>query len=180
MEPEIVQSPGMAATKDPGIAGLESVFADLEKRLDTLVEERLDAVETRRLEAEREGRLARFAADNPDFRELAASGALEVQKRGNPLLDDLGAYYAHRLAAEREASAAALAKAREEAASKAEADAVTRFRAKRLAQTLGEAPSGAGRARQGVEPELAAPEKFGGLNAVLAARLTARRQFAGI
>lgn len=179
MEPEIVEPPERAATKAPGIADLETVFADLEKRLDTLVEERLDVVETRCLEAEREGRLARFAADNPDFRELAASGALEVQKRGNPLLDDLGAYYAHRLATEREANAAALDKAREEAASKAEADAVTRFRAKRLAQTLGVAPSGAGRG-QGVAPELAAPETFGGLNAVLAARLTARRQSAGI
>lgn len=168
-----------AVTGDTGIAGLETVFADLEARLDALLEARLDAVETRRREAEREILLARFMADNPDFRELAASGALEARKRDNPLLDDVGAYFAHRLDVERQAGAEALAKAREEAASQAEADALARFRAKRLAQTVTAAPTGAGRGRD-VAPELGAPEKFGGVNAVLAARLAARRQSAGI
>ncbi|EHJ49020.1 hypothetical protein DFW101_3020 [Solidesulfovibrio carbinoliphilus subsp. oakridgensis] len=168
-----------AAPEDAGIAGLETVFADLEARLDALLEARLDAVETRRKEAERGALLARFAADNPDFTDLSAAGVLEAQKRGNPLLDDVGAYFAHHLAAAREAGDAALAKAREEAASQAEADALARFKAKRLAQTVTAAPTGAGRGRDGA-PELAAPGQFGGINAVLAARLAARRQSAGI
>ena len=48
MESEASTTPGTAPVDDPGIAGLESVFADLEKRLDQLVESRLDAVEATR------------------------------------------------------------------------------------------------------------------------------------
>ena len=174
MEPEILQQPEVPEAKDPGIAGLESMFADLEKRLDALVAQRLDAVEARRLAAERDNQLARFAADNPDFRELRASGALEAQKRGNPVLDDVGAYFAHHLKAARQGADEAVAKARAEA----ETRTLEQVRSKRLARTLSAAPSGAGRG-QGPDPELAAPEKFGGINAVLAARLAARRKSSG-
>ncbi len=164
-----------AAPGEAEIAGQEPGSGDLEKRLDALIEARLEAVEARRQEASREAWLARFDAAHPDFRELVASGALEARKRDNPLLDDVGAYFVHRLEAEREAGVAALAKAREEAA----AETLGRLRHKGLARTMGAAPAGDGRGREG-EPELAAPEKFGGVNAVLAARLTARRQTEGI
>jgi hypothetical protein len=176
MEPETVQQP--EGRHAPGTTGPESALGDLENRLDALVEARLDAIEERRRLAERATLTERFVADNPDFRELLASGALAAQKRDNPLLDDMGAYYAHRLAAERQVAEQALAKARAEAATEAEDRALERFRTKRLAQTLSAAPAGAGRG-EGVAPELAAPEKFGGLNAVLAARLEARRKSAG-
>lgn len=168
-----------AAPGEAGIAGLQPGAGDLEKRLDALIEARLEAVEARRREASRESWLARFDAAHPDFRKLVASGALEARKRDNPLLDDVGAYFVHRLEAEREAGVAALAKAREEAAARAEAETLGRLRHKGLARTMGAAPVGDGRGREG-EPELAAPEKFGGVNAVLAARLTARRQTEGI
>lgn len=164
---------------DAGIAVLEPLFADLEKRLDALLESRLEAVEARRREAEHEGLMQRFAAEHPDFRQLAESGVLEAQKRLSPLLDDVGAYFAHHLAAERQDRATAIETARKAAAAEAEAGVMDRLRTKGLARTLNAAPAAAGRG-QGVDPDLAAPEKFGGVHAVLAARLAARRQSVGV
>lgn len=172
-------APGTGPADDPGIAGLESVFADLEKRLDQLVESRLDAVEAKRLETERTALAETFASQHPDFKELAASGALAAQKRDNPLLDDVGAYFAHHLCAQRQAATEELAKARAEAATDAEARTLERVRSKRLATSLGASPAAPARS-QGTDPTLAAPEKFGGINAVLAARLASRRRDAGL
>jgi hypothetical protein len=168
-----------AAGGDAGSAALEPLPADLEKRLDALLESRLEAVEARRREAEREGLMQRFAAEHPDFRQLAASGVLEEQKRLAPLLDDVGAYFAHHLAAERQDRASAIEAARKDAVAEAEAGLMDRLRTKGLARTLSAAPAAAGRG-QGVDPDLAAPEKFGGIHTVLAARLAARRQSAGV
>jgi len=180
MEPEITQQPARDdEAREPGIAGLEAVFADLEKRLDELVAARLDAVEDRLRQTERDALLARFADERPDFRDLAANGTLAAEKRANPLLDDVGAYYAHCLAVERDGRAGLLEETRLIAAAEAEARTMERFRAKRLARALGAAPAGAGRGG-GREPELAAPEKFGGIHAVLAARLAERRKTADI
>ncbi|MHC1713534.1 MAG: hypothetical protein AB9872_15405 [Solidesulfovibrio sp.] len=178
MEPENMQQPEVAKAQNPGVAGLEPTLADLENHLDALVDARLEAVLVRRRQSEREVQTERFAAENPDFRELLTSGALDAQKRDNPLLDDVGAYFAHRLMAERKAADETVAKARAEAESEAEARTLERFRTKRLAQTMNAGLVGAGRG-QGGDPELGAPEKFGGLNAVLAARLKSRRQAAG-
>ena len=172
-------APETSPIQDPGIAGLESVFADLEKRLDQLVESRLDAVEAKRLEAERAALAEAFAGRHPDFTELAASGALAAQKRENPLLDDMGAYFAHHLSVQRQAAAAELAKATAEAATEAEARTLERVRSKRLATSLGASPAAPARG-QSTDPDLAAPEKFGGVNAVLAARLASRRRNAGL
>ncbi len=173
MEPETVPLPETLQGPD-----LEAVLAGLETRLDRLVETRLDAAEVHRRQDEREALVARFATDNPDFRELAAAGTLEAVKSRNPLLDDVGAYFAHRLETERQAAAATVAQARQEAEAAAEARLVERFKAKRLAATLSAAPAGPARG-QGLDPELGAPEQFGGLNAVLAARLEARRKAFG-
>jgi hypothetical protein len=178
MEPESKPQPEMAKAQDPGIAGLESVVANMGNRLDSLVDSRLEAALARRRQVEREAQAERFAADNPDFRELLASGALDAQKRENPLLDDVGAYFAHCLMAERKTTEETMAKVRAEASSEAEARALEQFRTKRLAQTLNPGPAGGGRG-QGIDLELGAPEKFGGLNAVLAARLESRRQASG-
>ncbi len=179
METESARRPDGSPAEDPGIAGLEPMLAQLEKRLDALIADRLDAALATRRQAEREDLLERFAADNPDFRELLASGALAARKRDNPLLDDVGAYLAHRLMTERQAAGESLATARAEAEAAAEARVLEGLRTKRLARTLAAGPAGDGRGA-GVEPELAAPEKFGGINAVLAARLAARRRIAGI
>ncbi len=176
--PEKAPAAAPAASGDPGLAVLEPFFADLEKRLDALLEARLDAVEARRRQAEREALLNRFAAEHPDFRGLAENGALEAQKRANALLDDVGAYFAHHLAAERQARDAAVADARREGAAAAEAGLMEKLRTKGLARTLGAATATPDRGRS-PDPDLAAPEKFGGIHAVLAARLAARRQSAG-
>ena len=181
MESEATVKPGTVPAADPGIAALESVFVDLEKRLDALVETRLDAIAARRQETERAGLAEQFAERHPDFRELAASGALQAQKRENPLLDDVGAYFAHHLSAQREAAAGELAKARAEAETEAEARTLKDVRAKRLAAALGPAASATAPARAaGLDADLTAPEKFGGLNAVLAARMASRRRDAGL
>ncbi|OLN25000.1 hypothetical protein DVDV_3718 [Desulfovibrio sp. DV] len=181
MESEATVKSGSVPAGDPGIAGLESVFVDLEKRLDDLVEARLDAVSARRQEAERAELAEQFALRHPDFRELAGNGALAAQRRDNPLLDDVGAYYAHHLSVEREAAAGELAKARAEAETEAEARTIERVRSKRLAAALGASSSATAQARTaGVDADLAAPEKFGGINAVLAARMAARRRDAGL
>lgn len=169
------QTAPVAPTGEAGPAEPQSFFAALENRLDALLTTRLDALEDKRRQDAHEALMARFVAEHPDFRELTASGALEAQKRANPLLDDVAAYFAARLEAESQAHEAALEKAREEAAAEAETRTLERIRTKSLARTLSRTPSGAGRG-QGADPDLAAPEKFGGLNAVLAARHSARRQ----
>ncbi|MHC1791435.1 hypothetical protein [Solidesulfovibrio sp.] len=179
MESEAAVTPGTAPAEDPGIAGLESVFTDLEKRLDQLVESRLDALEAKRLDAERTALAEQFASRHPDFKELAASGALAAQKRDNPLLDDVGAYFAHHLAAQRQAAAGELAKARAEAETEAEARTIERVRSKRLAAAMGASQAAPAR-NSGLEADLAAPEKFGGMHAVLAARLASRRRDTGL
>ena len=179
MEATFVAPPEPAVSAAPGLSAVEPFFAELEKRLDALLESRLDALDARRRETERQTLMDRFVAEHPDFRTLAADGSLEAQQRANGLLDDVGAYFAHHLQAERQEHAAALETARQEAAAAAEVRAMERFRAKGLARTLSVAPADAGRGR-GVDPDLAAPEKFGGVNAVLAARLSARRQSAGV
>jgi len=96
----------------------------------------------------------------------------------NPLLDDVGAYLAHRLELERRQATAALEQARQEAAHAAESALLERVKTKRLAATLGAAPAEPNRGR-GIGPELTEPERFGGLTTVLAARLEARRKTAG-
>ena len=179
MEATFVAPPEPAVSVDPGLSAVEPFFAELEKRLDALLESRLDALDARCRETERQTLMDRFVAEHPDFRTLAADGSLEAQQRANGLLDDVGAYFAHHLQAERQEHVAALETARQEASAAAEARAMERFRAKGLARTLSVAPADAGRGR-GVDPDLAAPEKFGGVNAVLAARLSARRQSAGV
>jgi len=178
MEPELMRQPESATVQDPGHAGLESLFVELETRLDAMIESRLDSALEQLRQGEREARMERFIAEHPDFQEMAASGALEAQKRDNPLLDDVGAYYACLLTVERQQTAETMAKTREELETQAEARAMERFRTKRLAQTLNAAPVGTGRGQSG-DPDLAAPEKFGGINAVLAARLSSRRNLAG-
>ena len=135
--------------------------------------------EGKRLEAERMTLAETFASQHPDFKELAASGALAAQKRDNPLLDDVGAFFAPHLCAQRQAATEELAKARAEAATDAEARTLERVRSKRLATSLGASPAAPARS-QGTDPTLAAPEKFGGINAVLAARLASRRRDAGL
>ncbi len=178
MEATCVAPLETALSVDPGLSAVEPFFVELEKRLDALLESRLDALEARRREDERHTLLDRFAAEHPDFRALAADGSLEAQKRANGLLDDVGAYFAHHLEAERRSRDDALDAARQEAAAAAEARALERLRAKGLARTLSAAPAEAGRG-QGVDADLAVPEKFGGVHAVLAARLAARRRCAG-
>lgn len=178
MEPEITGQTERAEAVDRTGALPEPLATDLEARLDALIATRIEAVMAGQREAERERLLQRFGADNPDFAALAAKGELEAQKRLHPLLDDVGAYFAHKLMVERQEHEQALGKARESAEAEAETQTMERLRAKRLARTLGPAPAGAGRG-QGRDPELADPAKFGGINAVLAARLRARRQSAG-
>lgn len=179
MDTELRMSPlpsPVTPTVDPaGQPEPQSFLHALEQRLDALLATRLDALESKRREDERKVLMARFIAAHPDYRELAASGALEAQQRANPLLDDVGAYFAARLEAITQAHAADMEQARQDAATQAEAQTLERVRTKNLARTLNRAPSGAGRG-QGSDPDLTAPEKFGGLNAVLAARHTARRQ----
>jgi hypothetical protein len=177
MEPNTV-SPSEHDAK-PGQPELETVLAGLEARLDRLVQTRLEAAEARQRENERRARLDRFAATHPDFQERQADGTLDALRAGNPLLDEVGAYLAHRLDLERQEAAKAVEQARQEAAATAEAALLERVKTKRLAVTLDASPAGPGRG-QGVEPELGEPEKFGGLTAVLAARLEARRKASGL
>jgi len=133
-----------------------------------IVEERLSAFREEMGAKERESLLEGFAAANPDFKELAENGGLAALQRENPLLDELGAYFAHRLAEER----AGFEEKIGQAVAEAEERMLGRLRAKRLAASLGDA---AAQKDGDPQPELAAPEKFGGLNAVIAARLAARR-----
>ena len=179
MEPDVTVQPALPEQREPGPAGPEpALAAELENRLDALISERLDAAGDRLRRAERDILAARFAEAHPDFRELLAYGAIDAEKRANPMLDDMGAYYASLLAAERARRDRLLEEART-AAAEAESLARERFRTKSLARTLGPSSAGAGRGG-GSDPELSAPEKFGGLHAVLAARLAERRKTADI
>ncbi len=147
----------------------ESLAALAGEHAARIVEERLAAFREELGVKERESLLERFAAANPDFKALAESGGLAALKRDNPLLDDLGAYFAHRLAEERAGFEDKIGRA----VAEAEERMLTRLRAKRLAASLGDGHV----PKEGdPQPELAAPDKFGGLNAVIAARLSARRE----
>lgn len=179
METQTVASPQQVPAATPDNLGPQEGSADLERRLDALIEARLDAVEARRREAEHEALMTRFVAEHPDFPQLLADGSLETLKRANPLLDDVGAYFAFLLATERQEREAAVEAARKDAADAAEAGLRERLRAKGLARTLNASPATPGRCR-GLDPDLAAPERFGGIHSVLAARLAARRQSAGV
>lgn len=180
MQRPIVPPPESAEQAAPlGTAPVaETALSDLEKRLDKLIAARLEAVENRRAESERQTRLERFAAAHPDFVQLKASGVLDALRADNPILDDVGAYFVHHLENERRGNAETLEKARQDAASAAEADLLDRMKTKRLAATLDTALGGPGRGRA-ADPELGAPERFGGLTSVLTARLAARRKHAG-
>jgi len=151
---------------------------DLEQRLDRLIAARLEAAETQRAAKERQSRLERFAAGHPDFAQLKAAGMLDALRAGNPILDDVGAYLVHHLENERREKAQTVEKARQDAAAAAEAALLERVKTKRLAATLDTALGGPGRG-QASDPELGAPERFGGLTSVLTARLAARRKHAG-
>lgn len=183
MERETVpnSAPAAAPGLDPAASsptGLEAALARLEDRLDRLLGAAPPQAGPPRPDNARQARVEQFAASHPDFRELRESGVLAAIRDENPLLDDLGAYLAHRLASERRQAATTLETARREAAAQAEADTLERIRAKRQAATLSTSQGGPGRG-QGQDPELGAPERFGGLTAVLASRLEARRKAVG-
>jgi hypothetical protein len=151
----------------------EGVIRRLERKAAQLVEESLarlgqEMEKSRRREAE-----AAFLAGHPEFDELRQSGRLGEIMRENPLLDEVGAYFAAMLERER----ADMARRLEEAADEAEKRVVESLRSRRLAATLGQGP-GAAPDRAG-DPELAEPGRFGGINAVLAKRLATRRNAAG-
>lgn len=156
----------------PG-AAWDSLLRGLEENVAGLVEKGLTRLggeldKAKRLEAE-----AAFAAGHPDFAELKKSGRLAALRRDNPLLDEVGAYFAAMLEREREAVAARL----EEAATAAEKRTLEGLRTRRLAATLGQGLGAVPDA--GGDPELSEPGRFGGMNAVLAKRLAARRAAAG-
>lgn len=178
MEPTTTIPPEAATQTVPGAVELESLLDRLEARLNQLVQARLDEAQTRQRTGDRRQRLERFAEEHPDFLELQADGTLDALRADNPLLDEIGAYLTYRLEEERRQAATALDQARQEATRAAEASLLERVRTKRLAATLGTAPAGSNRG-QGLGPELDAPEKFGGLTNVLAARLEARRKASG-
>ena len=156
----------------------ETVPSGLEQRLDRLISARLDAAENHRAATQRQARLERFAAAHPDFAQLKSSGTLDALRADNPILDDVGAYFVHHLENERRTTAQTVEKARQDAAAAAEAALLERVKTKRLAATLDTSLGGPGRG-QAADPELGAPERFGGLTSVLTARLASRRKQAG-
>ena len=172
-------APETTAGSDAGIAGLESVFADLEARLDALIEARLENLEARRAAAERAELAERFSAEHPDFETLRENGALAARQRENPLLDEVGAYFAHHLAQAGKASAEETERVRQKALAEGEAAAMERLRARRGSVAL-DAPAAAPRRGRSDDPQLEAPDRFGGVHAVLAARMAARRRDAGL
>lgn len=112
-----------------------------------------------------------FIKANPDFLELQESGEIADFLKQNPLHDNVSAYYA--LKAQK---ADAAHKAELDAAVKAAEEKVRKdFAAKQSAKTLTGSTSSPPAAPNGPDPELANPEKYGGINAVLARRLVARR-----
>lgn len=179
MDPSTVTSPDTAPPAPTVPVALEPWLAGLEQRLDRLVQSRFDAAEAQKQANERLSLLQHFAAEHPDFPERQADGTLDALRAGNPLLDEVGAYLTYRLGLERDQATKNLDEARREAADKAEADLLQRVKTKRLAATLGATPAGPNRG-QGLDPELGEPEKFGGINHVLAARLAARRKAQGL
>ena len=68
---------------------------------------------------------------------------------------------------------------RQKALSEGEAAAMERLRARRGSVAL-DALSGAPRRGRADDPQLEAPDRFGGVHAVLAARMAARRRDAGL
>ncbi len=174
MEEDILNGEAQGAEKDEGEGGPErDVLAALEEKVADMVERRMDALRREFDEKEREASLRDFAAGHPEFSELRENGGLAAALRDNPLLDEVGAYFAAMLEREREAVGEKIEQARAET----EQRVVEQLRAKRAAATLGAAPGGA--KNGGVDAELAQPEKFGGLKAVIAARLKARRETSG-
>lgn len=112
-----------------------------------------------------------FIKANPDFLEFQESGEIADFIKQNPLHDNVSAYYA--LKAQK---ADAAHRAELGAAVKAAEDKVRKdFAAKQSAKTLTGSTSSPPAAPNGPDPELANPEKYGGINAVLARRLVARR-----
>ena len=179
MQRPIVPPPEPPETIAPPIAlAAETPPSDLEHRVEQLIAARLEAIENRRADTDRQARLERFTAAHPDFAQLKASGILDALRADTPVLDDVGAYFVHHLENERRATAQTVEKARQDAATAAEAALLERVKTKRLAATLDTALGGPGRG-QATDPELGAPERFGGLTSVLASRLAARRKQAG-
>ena len=172
-------APKPEAGTDPGIAGLESVFSDLEARLDALIEARLENLEARRAAAERAELAERFSAEHSDFETLRENGALAARQRENPLLDEVGAYFAHHLAEAGKANQEETERVRQDALAEGEARAMERLRARRGSVAL-DAPATAPRRGRSDDPQLEAPDRFGGVHAVLAARMAARRRDAGL
>lgn len=172
-------APGPEAGTDPGIAGLESVFSDLEARLDALIETRLENLEARRAAAKRGELAERFSAEHPDFETLRKNGDLAARQRENPLLDEVGAYFAHHLAEADKTNAEETERVRQKALADGEAAAMERLRARRGSVAL-DAPAAAPRRGRADDPQLDAPDRFGGVHAVLAARMAARRRDAGL
>ncbi|MEF3695942.1 hypothetical protein [Desulfolutivibrio sp.] len=164
---------GPVAPDGPPGAAWDGLLRGLEEKVAGLVENGLTRLgneldTANRLEAE-----AAFAAGHPDFAELKHSGRLTAIRRDNPLLDEVGAYFAAMLEREREAVAARL----EEASLAAEKRTLESLRSRRLAATLGQGQGAA--PDRGGDPELSEPGRFGGMNTVLARRLAARRAAAG-
>jgi len=180
MERPIVPPPEPASrtAAAPAEPAADATLSGLEQRLDRLIATRLETAETHRLEGERQARIERFAAAHPDFAQLKAAGVLDALRADNPILDDVGAYLVHSLETERRETAQTVEKARQDAAAAAEAALLERMKTKRLAATLDTAMGGPGRG-QAADPELVAPQRFGGLTSVLTARLEARRKNAG-
>ena len=170
---------GADAGIDFGIAGLESLFADLEARLDALIQARLENLEARRAASQRAELAQRFAAEHPDFETLRKNGALAARQRENPLLGEVGAYFAHHLAEAGKANQEETERVRQKALAEGEAAAMERLRARRGSVALGAPTAAPQRGRSG-DPQLEAPDRFGGVHAVLAARMAARRRDAGL
>ena len=168
--------PPPATAPTPGKAdgeAWEGLLCGIEERVAGLVEKGLGRLggeiqKARRLEAE-----AAFTARHPDFADLKKSGRLDALRRDNPLLDEVGAYFADRLEHERQDMADRLEKAAKDAEKRVLEGLRVRRQAATLSQGLGAAPSGA------ADPEMADPARFGGINAVLARRLATRRATAG-
>jgi hypothetical protein len=145
----------------------------IEERMAGLVEKGLSRLGDEMERAKRREAEAAFAAGHPDFAELKKSGRLDALRRDNPLLDEVGAYFAARLEGERRDMAARL----EEAAREAEKRVVEGLRVRRQAATLSQGQGAA--PDRAADPEMADPGRFGGVNAVLAKRLATRRAAAG-
>ncbi|MDQ7833690.1 MAG: hypothetical protein RDU30_18335 [Desulfovibrionaceae bacterium] len=166
-------SPPAAGPDGPRPPEWERLVRSLEEKVAGLMEQGLARLGGELTKAKRQEAEAAFAAGHPDFQELKTSGRLEEARRANPLLDEVGAYFAARLDRERQDMAARL----EEAARDAEKRVMESLRVRRQAATLG--PGQGAAPDRADDPEMADPGRFGGMNAVLAKRLAARRAAAG-